>query len=222
MPGLPRFARPYPAGKVDAAVQAGGAAILTGLVADVLHTEIRAGIERWRDQHPGAETGSGHGVCVPAVLTKVPLIAEVIAQPDLLGWARRTLRCRQVLLTVAEYRERRPGEAPRDPVEGLHRGPDDPAGAYAIVALGPFTADNGASWFATGSHRLPPDRPPEPASLARAIMDPGDAVVFRSDVLHGVGANVTPDQPLRTLSIGFTKETGSRPTRPTGSWPTFR
>src|SRR5215470_19453346 len=217
MADLPRFARPYDTDRLDEAVRAGGAAIVTGLLSDDLRIRVSAGIDRWLGEHrhgaPGL-THAAHSVCVHSVVNKSPVAAEVIIQPDLLGWARRMLAplSGQVLLTAAEYRERQPGEAPRPAVQGLHRGTDawpyasigvDPVAVYTIIALGSFTPDNGATWFAMGSHRLPLGQPPDPLSLVQAIMAPGDAVVFRSDVLHGVGPNLTADQPLRTLSVGY-------------------
>jgi hypothetical protein len=217
MADLPRFARPYDTGRLDQAVRAGGAAVLVGLLAEDLRARIRAGIDHWLDEHRSGAPGltrAANSVCVHSVLNKVPVVVEVLIHPDLLRWARRMLAplSRHVLLTAAEYRERLPGEPPRPSVRGLHRGTDvwphvpigaEPVSVYAIVALGPFTPDNGATWFALGSHRPPDGRPPDPSTLAQAIMDPGDAVVFRSDVLHGVGSNVTVDQPLRTLSVGY-------------------
>lgn len=190
---------------------------MTGLLSNDLCMRVRAGIDRWLGEHrhgiPGL-TYAAYSVCVHSVVNKIPAVTEVIIQPDLLGWARRMLAplSKQILLTAAEYRERQPGEAARPEVQGLHRGTDawphvshgpDPVSVYAIIALGSFTPDNGATWFAMGSHRLPLGRPPGSPSLAQAIMAPGDAVVFRSDVLHGVGPNMTADQPLRTLSIGY-------------------
>jgi hypothetical protein len=217
---LRRFRRPYNTGDMDETIRVQGAAIALDVISADLCTRSRAEIDRWLDDHPAATdpvagiSRGPHTVRLHSLLNKVASASEVVAHPDILGWARRMLapRSTQVLLSAAEYLERTPGEERRQEVQGLHRGteswPRIPIGAHpvmvhAIVALAPFTVGNGAMWLAMNSQWLPDDEHPHPRTMVQAIMDSGDAVLFRSDLIHTGGVNPSPDQRRRSLSIGY-------------------
>lgn len=210
-----RFGPPYDRDAVDATVRDAGVAVLVGLLPPELCERACREIDGWLAGQPDDVPGisrAAHSLAVHALDGKIACAAELI-RPELRAWAGRLLapRADGIVLAALDYRERRPGERPDQPA-GLHRGTDawpdlpadpHPVSGYAILALGEFTVANGAPWFALGSHRLSHGEPPDRRILVRATANPGDAVVYRSDVLHGIGANATADRPLRSVSIGY-------------------
>ena len=74
----------------------------------------------------------------------------------------------------------------------------------AIFALTDFTAENGATVIAPGSHKwregLPEVRPEQ---TCQAIMRAGSALLYSGKVIHGGGANHSPDQWRIGLHAGF-------------------
>ena len=63
-----------------------------------------------------------------------------------------------------------------------------------IWATTPFTRANGATQVVPGSQYWDKDRQPEPHEIAYAEMEPGSVLCYTGTVLHGGGANSTPDQ----------------------------
>ena len=80
-----------------------------------------------------------------------------------------------------------------------------------ICALTPFTDVNGATQVAPGSHnKFLNDHILDPNFKGRsdlktipAVMDPGDCIFFSGKILHGGGANRTPDESRRGLALSF-------------------
>jgi ectoine hydroxylase-related dioxygenase (phytanoyl-CoA dioxygenase family) len=58
-----------------------------------------------------------------------------------------------------------------------------------IWALDDFTATNGATLIAPGSHRWPAGRRPQPRELVPAVMPAGSALVFSGRLWHAAGHN---------------------------------
>lgn len=58
-----------------------------------------------------------------------------------------------------------------------------------IWALDDFTADNGATVIAPGSHRWPADRRPQRHELVPVVMPAGSAVVYSGRLWHAAGEN---------------------------------
>jgi hypothetical protein len=58
-----------------------------------------------------------------------------------------------------------------------------------IWALDDFTAENGATLIAPGSHRWPADRRPGAAELVPAVMPAGSALVYSGRLWHAAGHN---------------------------------
>lgn len=58
-----------------------------------------------------------------------------------------------------------------------------------IWALDDFTADNGATVIAPGSHRWASGRRPEPPELVPAVMPAGSALVYSGRLWHAAGHN---------------------------------
>ncbi len=84
--------------------------------------------------------------------------------------------------------------------------PGYPTMVTMIVAVDPFTADNGGTWLASGSH-LVEERPSDEAlrSLSEQLIAPaGSIALFDSCVWHAAGVNRTP-QPRRAMTLTFTR-----------------
>lgn len=68
---------------------------------------------------------------------------------------------------------------------------DIEAEVNVIWALDDFTAANGATVIAPGSHLWPADRRPTPAELTPVLMPAGSAVVYSGRLWHAAGENRT-------------------------------
>lgn len=75
----------------------------------------------------------------------------------------------------------------------------------SIVALCDFTADNGATRVAPGSHRWTEgeERHPSDDEMVAAEMPAGAAVVYLGSTYHAGGANRTPDEWRRGFHLSF-------------------
>lgn len=73
----------------------------------------------------------------------------------------------------------------------------------SLVALTPFTADNGATRLAPGSHRWDPDRRPTEADLVVAEMPAGGAVIYLGSTFHAGGTNSTDAEWRRGFHTSF-------------------
>lgn len=73
--------------------------------------------------------------------------------------------------------------------------PHQPFTCATIWAIDEFTEANGATYLYPRSHKWEGDRLPDPDSgFIRAVMNPGDVMIYLGTVWHGAGANVTKDQ----------------------------
>ncbi|WP_165768537.1 phytanoyl-CoA dioxygenase family protein [Sandarakinorhabdus cyanobacteriorum] len=218
--GLPTFERPYDWKAIDQAVTGEGGAILVGLLTkdelDAVNSDIDGYIARdgkiglpqsgspTYDAFLGARTVRLHGLA-----EKTPSTRSLLAHPDLVAWAERVIgpNATSVLLNAGELIQIGPGE----PAQYLHRDTDSwlslprkeaPVLVNAIIALDPFTLENGATYISPGSWRWEPGRQPKSDEFARALMSAGDAVLFRGDLIHGGGENAS-DTPRRAISISY-------------------
>ena len=143
------------------------------------------------------------------LLEKTPSVTEWIGRSELVEWATETIKpiATSVLLNAAELIQIGPGEKN----QYLHRDTDSwptaslgvtPFIVNALIALDEFTIDNGATRVVAGSWEWDRDRRANEEDYLRAIMQSGDALLFRGDILHGGGANKT-DRPRRALSISY-------------------
>lgn len=218
--GLPTFVRPYDWNAIDRAVADEGGAIVVGLLSqeevEALNSEIdgyisgdsklglpRSGSPAY-DAFLGSRTVRLHGLA-----EKTPSTRLLIAHPDLVAWAERLIgsNAASILLNAGELIQIGPGE----PAQYLHRDTDSwlslprtdaPVLVNAIVALDPFTLVSGATYIAPGSWRWENGRQPQSDEFARAVMNAGDAVLFRGDLIHGGGENAS-DAPRRAISISY-------------------
>ncbi|MCP2259054.1 Phytanoyl-CoA dioxygenase (PhyH) [Streptoalloteichus tenebrarius] len=221
--GVPRFAAPPDWPTVDDAVLTHGAAVVTGLVDADLRARFNAEVDAWIAAHPGAD-GPDSGsqlydhflgtrtVRVQGLPAKFASGGDVVAHPEIVAWANRMLApiCTSVLLSAGEMVQIGPGETP----QYLHRdtdswGPHLPRGEQpyvvnAMIAFTPFTERNGATRVALGSHRWEdPARRAKPSEVVLAVMEPGDVLFFRSDVIHGGGPNRTEDEGRRGVVLSY-------------------
>lgn len=115
-------------------------------------------------------------------------------------------------LTTAQVIQIGPG----NPAQMLHRdleqfhpfigmGPSGPEVMINfMIALTPYTPENGATRVIPGSHRWSDyeDRG-EPADTVPAEMDAGDVFFFSGKTAHGGGANLTQDEYRRGVAFAF-------------------
>ncbi|MEM7338248.1 MAG: phytanoyl-CoA dioxygenase family protein [Actinomycetota bacterium] len=94
---------------------------------------------------------------------------------------------------------------PGEPAQVLHRDegnwpearrPDAELTVSAMIALSPFTAENGATVTYPGSHRVDPNHTRSSAEVdlgdpAFAAMPAGSAMIYSGKLLHGAGQNRT-------------------------------
>ncbi len=73
----------------------------------------------------------------------------------------------------------------------------------SLVALTPFTAENGATRLAPGSNHWPADRHPTDDELAVAEMPPGGAVIYLGSTFHAGGTNETATEWRRGFHTSF-------------------
>ena len=116
--------------------------------------------------------------------------------------------CASYQLNIAHVLDRGPGSEQqmihRDELVWVHLPRPHPEVQLAsVIALVDFTADNGATRVAPGSHRWPDDRAPTPDDLVPAEMAAGSAVVYLGSALHAGGANVTTDVRRRAMHVSY-------------------
>jgi ectoine hydroxylase-related dioxygenase (phytanoyl-CoA dioxygenase family) len=73
----------------------------------------------------------------------------------------------------------------------------------SVVALSDFTAENGATRIAPGSHRWELGRRADYGDLVPAEMAAGSAVLYLGGTIHGGGPNTTADQRRRGMHLSF-------------------
>ncbi|EEP79371.1 predicted protein [Uncinocarpus reesii 1704] len=84
-----------------------------------------------------------------------------------------------------------------------HLGPEAPITVVAfLIALTPFTAENGSTRVILGSHKWPTLGRPNEDDTVRAVMNPGDAILITGRIVHG-GSRDTTGTPRRLLSLGM-------------------
>lgn len=223
---LQRFTPQHEPHDIAATLDRDGAVIVEGLLApDVVarvNDEVEAAIEAADPDGPmfnpmakefmGAFTKNVPGV--PGISRT--FATDVMCHPLLLGLADVVLGPggARFQLNLGQILQRGPGSVD----QWLHRDEgvwnDVPKSATElqlaiVIALGDFTADNGATRVVPGSHRwpdrhLPMDQQAEPTpdQIAVAEMPAGSAVVYTGGVIHGGGANHT-EQPRRAVHLSY-------------------
>ena len=217
---LPRYTKPFDWGRIQADIHSIGGVIVDQLydaeqvsrLNQDMDTYIKQNLQAGKphsgspqyDRFLGAQT-----IRLQGLINKSEEAARWIGDPALVRWANESLAplATSILLNAAELIQIGPGE----PAQYLHRDSDswptaaiqeDPFVVNSLVALDEFTLENGATWVVPGSWAWPRDRRAEENEYVRAEMSPGDSLLFRGDILHRGGANLT-DKPRRGISITY-------------------
>ena len=142
---------------------------------------------------------------------KSPAFIEVLLHPTLKAFADHYLlpNCGSYWLNTSQTMIIGGGE----PAQMLHRdeanwphlpwsGPE--LTVSSLFALNDFTEENGATLVAPGSHRWQdPGREARPEELTQAVMPAGSVLLYTGKVMHGAGANRTPDTWRRGMHVSF-------------------
>jgi ectoine hydroxylase-related dioxygenase (phytanoyl-CoA dioxygenase family) len=222
VPDVPRLAASAPTADIAAALDAEGAVIVEDLLdADLVarfNAELDPVVHGASPDHdgkflnPAIEWFFGRQTRhVTGVAGKSPIFAnEILPHPVLLALADSVLgpSCASYQLNVAHVLDRGPGAEQqllhRDEAVWIHLPRPHPEVQLAsVIALVDFTADNGATRVAPGSHRWPADRVATDADLVPAEMAAGSAVVYLGSTVHAGGANVTTDQRRRGMHLSY-------------------
>ena len=217
---LPDFSRPYDWQVIDEAVRGVGGVILKSFMAPADVRALNADFDRYLQENSNkaaANSGSdlyndflGHKTLrLHGLVEKVPATRPLIGSEDLISWAERMMApvSNSVQLSAGEMIQIQPGE----PAQFPHRDSDSwsqfplggaPIVVNAIIALDATTEENGATHVAPGSWEWDAERTALPQEFTRAVMDAGDAVLFRGDTIHGGGANNSQNR-RRVLSVSY-------------------
>ena len=205
-PELRRLRADKPMADLLAALDEDGAVVIEGLLDAATVSRLNAEVE---PALAAADPGMRH--LNPAVAgffgTRTRHVAglasksrtfatDVMCHPTLLSICDALLlpACAEYVLNLGHLIDRGPGADAqllhRDELVWVHVPRPAPTLQVAsMIALGDFTAENGATRLVPGSHRWPWERQPEPAEIAQAVMPAGSAVVYLGTLIHGAGAN---------------------------------
>jgi ectoine hydroxylase-related dioxygenase (phytanoyl-CoA dioxygenase family) len=161
-------------------------------------------LERELDLVPLGTAAEGHATLrMYNLLAKDPVFQAMPVHPNVLPIVERMLD-RGCLLSGMTAIDIGPGETPQplhgdDLVMARHlRRPHAPMMATTMWALTDFTAENGGTLFAPGTHRATdiPGAADAPAGVeVHALeMPAGSVMVFHGSLWHGGGANTTADE----------------------------
>lgn len=218
MAGLKRHAAGAPAAAVLADLQADGGVILEGFAPASEVAAMRDELAPWLDRTPFGD-GDFMGrrtrrAC--ALIHKSPTYRDWIMRRSVLDLMDEVLgaHCDRYQVNLTQAIQIHPGEE----AQVLHKDellfpfphPGYEAMANVMVAVDEFTAANGATRVVPGSHCWPEERLPGPHEVARAEMQPGDALVYTGSVIHGGGANQS-EAPrtgvVLSYNLGFLRQT---------------
>ena len=218
MTSLQHLTRQHNLSDIWAALDAQGGVIIDAFLEDELLNRLRADCMPAIAAHqPGAATGHDfwknfHGKATKRItgLAELSLAwGELLCDPIYKGMADQYLGEDNYYLNTGQLICIGPGETP----QLLHRDelnwpqaavPDREITITAIFALTDFTAENGATVVAPGSHRWPGALPEvHPDQTCRAVMKAGSALLYSGKVIHGGGPNDSQDQWRVGLHAGF-------------------
>ena len=200
------------------AVDADGVAIVADFVPaewlERFNAEIQPAVDRARryvfgneaiDGFLGARTVRLHGL-----VAKAPSFAELMIDERLLALMDHYLlpHCSSYLFSAGELIEIGSGETAQPFHVDDGSWPVWPRIGATLLQMNvmlagtDFTATNGATLVAPGSHRWENGRKPEEREIARAEMPAGSIAVIRGDCVHAGGAN-TDGERRRAISFSY-------------------
>ncbi len=165
------------------------------------------------EEEPGGGEFFGHrSKRIGGIVSRTPVFSELIVDPLLLALADAVLlpNCETYqiplsgLVQVWKGGEKQPLH--RDTVgydPYLKLGPGVPEIVLsAMWAVSDFSADNGATRFARGSHLWEPERKAGDADIVQAVMPRGSVALWLGATLHGMSVNHT-DTPRTGMVSGY-------------------
>ena len=217
---LRRLAADKPVSDVLAALQEDGAVVIEGLLDAGLLRRLNAEVDDAVDSADPAMPHLNPAIAgffgtrtrhVAGLASKSRSFAtEVMCHPTLLALADAALLpgCAEYVLNLGHIIDRGPGAERqllhRDELTWVHVPRPAPQLQLAsMLALSEFTAENGATLLAPGSHRWPWERQPREDELAQAVMPAGSAVVYLGTTLHAAGTNRSADSWRRGLHLSY-------------------
>jgi ectoine hydroxylase-related dioxygenase (phytanoyl-CoA dioxygenase family) len=116
--------------------------------------------------------------------------------------------CSGYRLNLAHVLDRGPGSERqflhRDELVWIHLPrPHPQIELSSVIALCDFTAANGATVVAPGSHQWEEGREPTEDELVPAEMPAGSAVIYLGSTIHAAGANVTESDRRRGMHVSY-------------------
>jgi ectoine hydroxylase-related dioxygenase (phytanoyl-CoA dioxygenase family) len=217
---IPHVSATAPPGEITAPLEEHGAVVVDGFLdADLLarfNAELDPDVEATPD---GRKLGNAayeaffgaHTRHLSGVAGRSRVFAEEILCHPLFGAICDEIllrSCASYRLNVAHVLDRGPGSEQqyphRDEAVWAHLPRPHPEIQVAsVIALEDFTAENGATRVAPGSHRWAPGRQVELNELVPAVMPAGSAVVYLGSTIHGGGPNTTDAVRRRGMHMSF-------------------
>ncbi len=211
---------PGDAGVADiiGAVDADGVAIVADFVAtdwlERFNAEIQPAVDRAKRYVFGNDAIDGflgdRTIRLHGLVAKAPSFAELMIDERLLALMDRYLlpRCSSYLFSAGELIEIAGGETAQSFHIDDGSWPVWPRAGAGLLQMNvmlagtDFTATNGATLVAPGSHLWEDGREPEQRDIAQAVMPAGSAAVIRGDCAHAGGAN-TDGVGRRAISFSY-------------------
>lgn len=202
MNALPRLSRMDGAKAVCDALKAVGACIVEDALEPFVRLALEADLQPWFDAAPGGQGPffGTHTRRFSALFAKAPQAAALALHDLVLPVAEATLAagtpaCDRIQLNLTQAI----GIGPGEPAQHLHRDDDFFPFAHpgvelminALWTLDPFTAANGATRIAPGSHLWDRKRRARDDELVAAEAPAGSVILWLGSALHGGGANAT-------------------------------
>ena len=137
-------------------------------------------------------------------------VEHVLLHPLYAAFCEAVLRpnCSDYQLNIAHLMTREPGCA----AQPIHRDawvwkrlPPLPGEVQlaSVIALAEFTADNGATLVAPGSHRWDDSRYPGMHEMVAAEMEAGSAIIYSGNTFHAGGANTSARSSRRGMHVSY-------------------
>jgi ectoine hydroxylase-related dioxygenase (phytanoyl-CoA dioxygenase family) len=208
--------------QIKAATDRDGAVIVQQVIAPDLLTRLNAELDPlldatdstggYADDESRAAFYGRQTRRLQSVPARCDAAAEVMVDERILGWVGSCLTWgTEFQLSSAQVIDIGPGQ----PAQVLHRDEDlwpelipVAPGEFTVscmLALSDFTEETGATRLVPGTRRVPSgdERTYSHEDTVPAVMAAGDALFFTGTVVHGGGANLTPDQRRRGLALSF-------------------
>lgn len=202
MTALPRLARADGADAVRAALDVAGACVVEDALGLTTRLSLEADLAPWFDAAPcgdgpffGTRTRRFSALFAKAASTVALAIDDLVLPVAESALGAGTPACDRIQLNLTQAI----GIGPDEPAQHIHRDDDFFPFAHpgaelminALWTLDPFTAANGATRIAPGSHHWDRKRRATEDDLVAAEAPAGAAILWLGGALHGGGANTT-------------------------------